>query len=43
MSSVLSLDRCVVRATHARKGRTRSLDPTTTAARNLHYGRIVLD
>ncbi len=43
MSSVLSVDRCVVRATHARKGRTRSLDPTTTAARHLHYGRIVLD
>ena len=43
MSSVLTVDRCVVRATHARKGRTRSLDPATTAARHLHYGRIVLD
>ncbi|MGE5125136.1 MAG: 5-deoxy-glucuronate isomerase [Betaproteobacteria bacterium] len=43
MSSALTVDRCVVRATHARKGRTRSLDPATTAARHLHYGRIVLD
>jgi 5-deoxy-glucuronate isomerase len=43
MSSVLTVDRCIVRATHARKGRTRSLDPATTAARHLHYGRIVLD
>jgi 5-deoxy-glucuronate isomerase len=43
MSGTLTLERCVVRATHAGKGRTRSLDPTTTAARNLHYGRIVLD
>ena len=43
MSSVLSVERCVVRATHTRGGRTRSLDPATTAARQLHYGRIVLD
>jgi 5-deoxy-glucuronate isomerase len=43
MSSTLTPDRCVVRGTHARKGRTRSLDPATTAARNLHYGRVVLD
>jgi 5-deoxy-glucuronate isomerase len=43
MSSILSTDTCVVRATHARKGRTRSIDPKTTAARHLHYGRIVLD
>ena len=43
MNPSLTLDRCVVRGTHAHKGRTRSLDPTNTAARQLHYGRIVLD
>jgi len=42
MSATLTLERCVVRKTHAHMGRTRSLDPVTTAARNLHYGRIVL-
>jgi 5-deoxy-glucuronate isomerase len=34
---------CVVRNTAARKGRTRSVEPGTTASRHLHYGRIVLD
>ena len=43
MNPSLTLDRCVVRGTHAHKGRTRSLDPTNTAARQLHYGRVVLD
>ena len=43
MSATLTLDRCVVRGTHAHKGRTRSLDPVTSAARQLHYGRVVLD
>jgi 5-deoxy-glucuronate isomerase len=43
MSATLTLERCVVRGTHAHKGRTRSLDPVTTAARQLHHGRIVLD
>jgi 5-deoxy-glucuronate isomerase len=43
MNTTLSLDRCVVRATHTRKGRTRALDPATTAARHLHYGRVILD
>jgi len=42
MNASLTLERCVVRGTHAHKGRTRSLDPVTTAARNLHYGRVVL-
>jgi 5-deoxy-glucuronate isomerase len=42
MSATLTLDRCVVRGTHAHKGRTRSLDPVTTAARQLHHGRVVL-
>ena len=31
-SSTLTIDRCVRRGTHLVKGRTRSLDPTTTAA-----------
>lgn len=34
---------CVLRATHAGKGRTRSLAPGTSAVRHLHYGRIILD
>ena len=34
---------CVVRNTAARKGRTRSVAPGTTATRHLHYGRIILD
>jgi 5-deoxy-glucuronate isomerase len=39
----LALDRCVIRDTAARHGRTRSVEPGTTAAAHLHYGRIVLD
>jgi 5-deoxy-glucuronate isomerase len=42
-SSTLTIDRCVRRGTHLRKGRTRSLDPATTAARHLHYGRVILE
>jgi 5-deoxy-glucuronate isomerase len=42
MSTELTLDRCVVRGTHRHRGRSRSIDPATTAARHLHYGRIVL-
>jgi 5-deoxy-glucuronate isomerase len=34
---------CVVRDTAAKKGRTRSVAPGITAARYLHYGRIILD
>jgi 5-deoxy-glucuronate isomerase len=34
---------CVVRNTAAAKGRTRALAPGTSAARHLHYGRIILD
>ena len=41
-SSTLTIDRCVRRGTHLVKGRTRSLDPATTAARHLHYGRVIL-
>ena len=36
-------DTCVVRATNAKKGRTESLNPQTTASTWLHYGRIILD
>jgi len=43
MSRELTLERCVVRGTHRHRGRTRSLDPVRTAARNLHYGRIRLE
>jgi 5-deoxy-glucuronate isomerase len=41
--SSLTFDRCVVRGTAARKGRTRSISPDHTSARHLHYGRIILD
>jgi 5-deoxy-glucuronate isomerase len=34
---------CIVRNTAARKGRTSAVTPATTAARHLHYGRIILD
>lgn len=33
---------CVVRHTHAKPGRTRSVEPGKTAARHLNYGRIIL-
>lgn len=36
-------DTCVVKGTNKNKGRTISVAPGTTAARNLHYGRIILD
>jgi 5-deoxy-glucuronate isomerase len=42
MGNELTLERCVVRGTHRHRGRTRSVDPVNTAARQLHYGRIVL-
>ncbi len=41
--SLLTAERCLVRATHRHKGRTRSLDPKTSAARQLHFGRVILD
>jgi 5-deoxy-glucuronate isomerase len=34
---------CVVRDTGSRRGRHISVSPATTAARHLHFGRIVLD
>lgn len=39
----ITAESCVVRNTNSRKGRTRSIAPGTTAARHLHYGRIILD
>ena len=36
-------DTCVVKGTNRIKGRTISVSPGRTAARNLHYGRIILD
>ena len=38
----ISKDTCIVRNTGARKGRTSSIVPGSTASRYLHYGRIVL-
>jgi 5-deoxy-glucuronate isomerase len=43
MSRELTLERCVVRGTHRHPGRRWALDPSTTAARQLHYGRIIMD
>jgi Uncharacterized enzyme involved in inositol metabolism len=39
----ITAESCVVRNTHSQKGRTRSVAPLATAARHLHYGRIILD
>jgi 5-deoxy-glucuronate isomerase len=39
----ITAERCIVRDTASRKGRTRSVSPETSASRFLHYGRIVLD
>jgi 5-deoxy-glucuronate isomerase len=38
----LTIERCVVRNTAAGTGRHRSVAPGATAARHLHYGRIIL-
>ena len=39
----ITAESCVVRATNGKKGRTRAIAPGETAARHLHYGRIILD
>src|SRR5215813_10676518 len=39
----ISVERCVVRNTNAGRGRNRSISPGKTAARHLHYGRIILE
>lgn len=36
-------DTCIVRNTAARRGRTRSVTPESTAMRELHYGRVILN
>ena len=43
MSSNLTMERCVVRGTNRGKGRRLALSPATSAARQLHYGRVTLD
>jgi 5-deoxy-glucuronate isomerase len=43
MSSNLTLERCVVRGTNRGRGRRLALSPATSAARQLHYGRVTLD
>ena len=40
---VISGETCIVRDTASRKGRTVAVSPGSTAARHLHYGRIILD
>lgn len=42
MTETLTPTTCVVRNTHARKGRTASVSPGSVM-RHLHYGRIILD
>jgi 5-deoxy-glucuronate isomerase len=39
----ITAESCVVRATHSKKGRTQAIAPGTTAAKHLHYGRIILE
>ena len=40
--SDIRADSCIVRATGAKHGRTRWVEPGNTAMRELHYGRIIL-
>jgi 5-deoxy-glucuronate isomerase len=39
----IATNTCIVRNTAAKKGRSTAVAPGTTAARHLHYGRIILD
>ncbi len=39
--SPITSDSCIVRNTAASKGRTQAIEPGRTAARHLHYGRII--
>ena len=39
----ITSETCLVRNTNSSKGRTHSIAPGATAARHLHYGRIILD
>jgi 5-deoxy-glucuronate isomerase len=42
-NNAISIEHCLVRNTNAKRGRTRSVSPGETAARHLHYGRIILE
>lgn len=42
-SSAIESSTCVIRSTHCHKGRTRPVQPSSTALRHLHYGRVNLD
>lgn len=39
--TAIATETCIVRNTAAHKGRTRTVTPETTAARQRHYGRII--
>ncbi len=39
----ITADSCIVRNTASAKGRTMHVEPGRTAARHLHYGRIILN
>jgi 5-deoxy-glucuronate isomerase len=41
--NALTLERCVVRDTASRRGRTRAVAPGAVSASHLHYGRIILE
>jgi hypothetical protein len=38
----ITTDTCIVRNTASGRGRTMQMEPGRTAARHLHYGRIIL-
>lgn len=40
--SAIDTNTCIVRDTAAKRGRTLAVSPANTAARHLHYGRIIL-
>jgi 5-deoxy-glucuronate isomerase len=42
-TQAIASNTCIVRNTDSRKGRTVSVAPGCTAAKHLHYGRIILD
>jgi 5-deoxy-glucuronate isomerase len=42
-TETINATHCVVRNTASKKGRTRAVAPGATAAKHLHYGRIILD
>lgn len=42
-TEAIATETCIVRNTASSRGRTKAVTPGTTAARHLHYGRIILD